>query len=272
MSVEGYIFQQYADSLKKPLADVIGDVIPMARTAGFQNIELNPAFLGVATRDRTLSLIRSQGLRMPSVYVGGAMHEREAADRTIAAALETGKLCAPFGCKGIVNNPDPKPNNERKTDAELRVEAESLNRMGRALQEHGFELRVHHHTPQLVEHAREWHYILEHTDPAFVHICVDVDWAYEGGFEPVAFLREVGNRLREVHVRSARNKLWLEDVEDSDINYRRVATYLRERKLTPLLVVELAYRPQTKITRSLEEDLRLSRIYTEKVFGVKAGM
>jgi sugar phosphate isomerase/epimerase len=99
---------------------------------------------------------------------------------------------------------------------------------------------------------------------------VDVDWAYEGGFEPIQFLRNVGNRLREIHVRSARHKLWLEDVEDSDIDYRAVAAYLQQAGLNPLIVVELAYRPNTVITRPLEEDLRLSRLYVEKVFGVKA--
>jgi hypothetical protein len=77
----------------------------------------------------------------------------------------------------------------------------------------------------------------------------------------------VGERLREIHVRSARNKLWLEDLEDSDIDYRKVAEYLRAEQLTPLVVVELAYRPNTKITRPLSEDLRLSRIYAEKMFG-----
>ena len=99
---------------------------------------------------------------------------------------------------------------------------------------------------------------------------MDVDWAYEGGYDPLAFLREVGRRVREIHVRSARNKIWLEDVEDSDIDYRRVAAYLREERLDPLVVVELAYRPQTKVTRTLGEDLRLSRIYVERVFGLQA--
>jgi inosose dehydratase len=139
--------------------------------------------------------------------------------------------------------------------------------MGRALASEGFELRVHHHTPQLENGAREWRYILAHTDPKFVAICVDVDWAYEGGFPAVPFLREVGNRLREIHVRSAKNKVWLEDVEDSDIDYRQVAAYLKERRLYPLVVVELAYRGETAVTRSLEEDLRRSRVYTERVFG-----
>jgi hypothetical protein len=31
-------------------------------------------------------------------------------------------------------------------------------------------------------------------------------------------------------------------------------------------VVELAYRPDTIVTRLLQEDLRLSRIYAEKIF------
>jgi sugar phosphate isomerase/epimerase len=266
--VEGYIFQQYAQRSKKPLAVVIPEVLPMAREAGFRNIELNPAFFTPEIRDRTVALLHSLDLRMPSTYVGGAMHTEANAARTIASALEYGRLAAPFGCKGVVNNPDPKPGGQAKTDGELAAEAEGLNRMGHALGKEGFELRVHHHTPQLENGAREWRYLLAHTDPTLVHICVDVDWAYEGGFEPIPFLREVGNRLREIHVRSARNKIWLEDVEDSDIDYRQVARYLTEQDLHPLVVVELAYRPETLVTRSLQEDLRRSRLYTEQVFRI----
>jgi sugar phosphate isomerase/epimerase len=270
LAVEGYIFQQYAESLKQPLEAVIPNALRMAQAAGFRNIELNTAFFAPAGRARTLSLLRSGNLRMPATYVGGAMHEADKADQTIARALELGEICRPFGCKAIVNNPDPKPKDQPKTDAELAVQAESLNRMGGTLASHGFELRIHHHTPQLENNAREWRHILQHTDPEYVHMCVDVDWAYEGGFEPIPFLGEVGSRLREIHVRSARNKVWLEDLEDSDIDYHGVSRYLREHSLHPLIVVELAYRPRTTVTRSLEEDLRLSRLYAEKVFGVKA--
>lgn len=270
MAVEGYIFQQYAQSLKQPLGAVIPGALRMAQAAGFRNIELNTAFFAPAERARTLSLVRSCSLQMPSVYVGGAMHEVDKAEQTISRAVELGDLCRPFGCKAVVNNPDPKPNEQRKTDNDLAVQAEWLNRMGRTLARNGFELRIHHHTPQLENNAREWRHILQHTDPEYVHICVDVDWAYEGGFEPISFLQEVGKRLREIHVRSARNKLWLEDLEDSDIDYRRVAEYLRQQALNPLIVVELAYRPNTIVTRTLEEDLRLSRLYAERVFGVRA--
>ncbi len=266
LSVEGYIFQQYAESQKKPLGDVLGEVFNMADKAGFRFIELNTSFFAPEIREKALSLLRSHQLRMPSVYVGGGMHEKALADETIAKALEIGKICEPFGCKGIVNNPDPRRDNEEKTDSELAVEADSLNRMGQVLNQHGFELRVHHHTPQLANNAREWRYILRNTDPKYVFMCVDVDWAYEGGFEPIAFLTEVGGRLREIHVRSARNKIWLESLTDSDIDYHAVAAYLKQEELRPLVVVELAYRPATAVTRSLEQDLYLSRQYAAKTF------
>jgi hypothetical protein len=45
---------------------------------------------------------------------------------------------------------------------------------------------------------------------------------------------------------------------------------MKQEKLKPLVVVELAYRDNTTITRPLVEDLRLSRIYAEQVFGLQA--
>ena len=266
--MEGYIFEQYAQKLNKPLESVLPEVLAMPRAAGFRNIELNSGFFPLGARERILSIIQSQHLRMPSLYVGGRLYEKTSADKTIADALEVGDLCRAFGCGAIVTNPDPKHSDVEKTDSELNVQADSLNRMGRTLAEHGFELRVHHHTPQLIDNAREWRQILAHTDPEYVYICVDVDWAYEVGFQPIPFLREIANRLREIHVRSARNKIWLEDLEDSDIDYHAVATYLKQANLHPLIVVELAYRPNTVVTRSLVEDLHLSRQYAERVFGV----
>ena len=88
ISVEGYIFQQYAERQKKPLADVIPEVLPMVRAAGFRNVELSPAFFAPEFRSHTVSLLHSLDLRMPSIYVGGAMHTREDAERTTQTALE----------------------------------------------------------------------------------------------------------------------------------------------------------------------------------------
>ncbi len=270
MAVEGYIFQQYASRQKKNLSEIVEEAFAMARQAGFQNIEINTAFFEASIRSRTLAALRANGLRMPSVYCGGAVHEASLAEQTLARALEVATLCRPFGCTAVVTNPDPKRGHARKTDDELAVEARSLNRIGQALRREGYELRVHHHTPQLVENAREWRYILANTDPLNVALCVDLDWVHQSGLVPLDILREGGARVREIHVRNSKNKLWLESFEDGDVDYRAIAAYLAKQKLEPLVVVELAYRENTPVTHSLAEDLRSSRIYAERIFGIKA--
>jgi inosose dehydratase len=93
---------------------------------------------------------------------------------------------------------------------------------------------------------------------------------HQGGLDPLELLREAGKRVTEIHVRNSKKKLWLEAVEDGDVDYRQVAELLNQEEVKPLVVVELAYRENTLVTRPLGEDLRLSRIYTEKIFGIRA--
>jgi inosose dehydratase len=270
MAVEGFIFEQYALRQKKPLGDVLSEVFGMAHAAGFHNIEINQNFFTPELRERTSALLKANQLSMPSVYVGGAMHTRDDAAATTARALEMAVLCKPFGCVAVVNNPNPKPAGARKTDQELTVQASALNDLGTVLRDNHFELRIHHHTLELLENAREWRHILNHTDPKLVSLCLDLDWVHQGGFKPLDLMREAGKRVHEIHVRNTKDKLWLEDVEDGDINYPEIAAFMKKEKLNPLVVVELAYRDNTVVTRPLMEDLRLSRVYAERVFGVRA--
>jgi inosose dehydratase len=266
LSVEGYIFQQYASRKKAPLGEVLEPVFEMARNAGFRNVELNQGFFTPELRGRTLELLHAKGLAMPSVYVGGAMHEADAAAKTTDLALEIAALCKPFGCRGVVNNPSPKPRGVEKTDAELKLQCEWLNRMGESLGAKGYELRIHNHTPEMVSNAREFRATLAGTSAKAVAICLDIDWVYQGGMDPDALLKEAGRRVTEVHVRNSKNKLWLESFGEGDLDYRKIAAEMKALKQHPSIVVELAYRDNTPVTRTLEEDLRLGREYAESVF------
>jgi hypothetical protein len=118
LSVEGYIWQQYAERQLKPLADVLDEIFPMARNAGFHNLELNQIFFTPELPSRVERLLQANDLAMPSVYVGGAMHEEGAAQETTRLALEVATICQPLGCRAVINNPDPKPGQARKSDAE----------------------------------------------------------------------------------------------------------------------------------------------------------
>jgi len=268
LSVQTYIWVQRFQSQNKALADGVQEMLAGIRSAGFRRVELIADFLKPDVRDKTLALLEGNGLQMPTLYASSTLHEAEPAERSVADIVELAQAVKGSGLRAIVTNPSPKPNQGRKSDAELDTQARYLNRLGGELQKRGMRLLVHHHIPELLENAREWRHQSQHTDPKLVRCCVDVEWAHRGGQEPLSFLREVGTRLASLHLRNSEGGVWLEDFGAGDIDYEKVADYLKQIRYDGYLVVELAYEKDTKITRPLEENLRLSRLYAEKVFGL----
>ncbi len=262
-----YVWTQQFQSQKKGLIEGLQGALPAIRRAGYQRVELMADFLRPDFRARTLSLLKENSLAMPTLYAGSTLHEPEAAEKSIAEILELAGALEPAGLRALTTNPSPKPGQARKSGKELDLQARSLNRLGGEMRKRGVRLLVHHHTPELVEKGREWRHQLAHTDPKLVECCVDVHWAFRGGEDPLEFLREAGRRLASVHLRNSTAGVWMEDFGEGDIDYRNVAEYLRQSQYDGYLVVELAYEKGTRVTRSLEEDLRLSRAYTERLFG-----
>jgi len=237
--------------------------------AGYRRVELNQDFFQPALRERTFTLLAKNHLAPETVYAGTTLHERAAAEKSVRAVVDLARLLKPHGTRVIVTNPSPKPGQALKSEEELDTQAKYVDRLAEEISGLGMKLALHHHTPELLEHAREWQHLLQHTDPNRVYCCVDVHWAYRGGQEVMSFLRQTGNRLVELHLRNSRQGVWMEDFGPGDIDYQKVADYLREISFNGYLVVELAYEKGTQITRSLDEDLRLSRLYTERVFGLR---
>ena len=270
LSVEGYIWTQHFSSRKETLAAGEDEALRETHEAGYKRVELSSPFFTPQVREHTRDLLAKFELKPESVYAGTTLHEAQAAETSIQTVLELAGFLKPLGTRVIITNPSPKPNQERKSDDELKTQAHYINQLGAALQHQGMKLLLHHHTPELRDNAREWWYELEHTDPKVAGCCVDVHWAYRGGQEVMPFLRRVGTRIENLHLRNSQNKVWMEDFGPGDVDYTQVAEYLHQINYKGFLVVELAYEKDTAITRSLEEDLRRSRIYTEKVFGLES--
>jgi inosose dehydratase len=219
-------------------------------------------------RGRTIATAKKHGITVPITYCGGPMHTVGGAEKTTAVVLEVAEVAAAAGTNAINLNPDPI--GRAKTDDELSVQAANLNRLGEALGKRGQKLFVHHHNPEMADNAREWRYTLRHTDPAIVHLCVDTHWAYRGGQDWMAIVHEAGRRLASLHLRNSVNGVWSESFGPGDLDYNKLSDYLKREKLTPYLVVELAYEQKTPHTHTLEENLREGREYAERVFRVTA--
>jgi len=268
LSVECYIWTQYFKSHQETLATGEEQALRDTHAAGYQRMELSGDFFKPEVREHTRDLLATYALKPESVYASSALHEVPAAEKSITTVLELADFLKPLGTRVIVTNPSPKPNQGRKTDDELKTQVHYINQLGSELQRRGMKLLLHHHTPELRDNAREWWYEMEHTNHKTVGACVDVHWAYRGGQEVMPFLRRVGARVEDLHLRNSQHGVWMEDFGPGDIDYSQVAEYLHQINYQGLLVVELAYEKDTAITRSLGEDLRRSRIFTEKVFGL----
>jgi inosose dehydratase len=268
LSVEGYIWTQYFASQKVTLAEGDEEALRETHQAGYQRVELSADFFTPVVREHTRELLAKFALNPESIYAGTTLHEPPAAERSIQFVLELARFLKPLGTRVIITNPSPKPNQQRKSENELKTQAHYINQLGAALRRQGIRLLLHHHTPELRDNAREWWYELQHTNPKLAGCCVDVHWAYRGGQEVMPFLRRVGTRIESLHLRNSQHGAWMEDFGPGDVDYTQVAEYLHQINYEGFLVVELAYEKDTVMTRGLEEDLRRSRIYTEKVFGL----
>jgi inosose dehydratase len=200
------------------------------------------------------------------VYQGGTFHDPEAAEHSIAQILTTADAARDLHAEWINTDCNPKKGHERKTDSELAIEARYLNRLGQHLKERGMRLMLHAHDPDIADGAREWRSNLHYTDSKLMWMCMDVHWVYRGKQDPMELLREAGRRIASLHVRNSINGVWSESFGDGDVDYRAVAKFLQGIGYQGLIAVELAYEHGTNPTRPLEEDLKISREYAEKIF------
>jgi inosose dehydratase len=265
---QGYVFTQEFSRRKVTLADGIEEIFVTVRDAGFRGIELMSPMFAPELARRTVELARTYAIDVPITYSGGRMHVPADAAKTISKVAALAETAAPAGTIAIDMNPDPIF--REKTDGELAVQAEHLNRLGEALRRLNQRLFVHHHTPEMADYAREWRHILAHTDPSLVWLTVDTHWAFRGGQDWMGIVREAGKRLASLHLRNSVGGVWSESFGVGDLDYTELAAYLRESKLRPYLVVELAYEEKTPHTRSLTENLGLGRTYAEKIFGIQS--
>jgi sugar phosphate isomerase/epimerase len=264
-----YIWVQQIQKTGRAPADVWAEAFPAIRRAGYRRVELMAPSLRPPLAGQTASLLGEYGLLLNDIYNGVSLHTPEAAGKSLEESLQVADAARALGTRIFLADLNPKANRERKSGEELANEARYLDEFGRELRSRGMELHLHNHDDPMRDGAREWRYVLRNTDPGLVSFCLDMDWAWNGGEDPFPLLCECGDRLRMLHLRTQRDKVWTEALEDGgDIDWGKAATHLRKLRYDGCLVVELAHRPATVVTRGVEENLRVSRLWAERVFGL----
>lgn len=262
-----YVWSQIYDRDGKDLEAGMNEVLSEVAAAGYLAVEgWLTACATAEGAERLRGMLDAHGLTLTSLYSGGCYYDPARARESLEALLPAAERAAGIGCPAICMNPDVK--RERKTDEELRVQAEWLNRVGAALKDLGLGLWLHNHAPEMRDDGRELRSNLDGTDPALVGFCADTHWIYRGGGDVLRYLEQYGDRLGSLHLRNSVGGIWSEALGDGDLDHRAIAAQLAAVKFDGPLIVELAIEEGTPHTRPLVENMRLSREYLRAAFGV----
>jgi inosose dehydratase len=263
MYIWSQTFHREGRDLEAGMSEVLGEVA----AAGYQGVEgwLTSCATEEAA-DRFRGLLEQHGLQLTSLYTGGCYYDEDRAQQSFAALLPAAEQAAGIGCPALCMNPDVK--RERKSDAELRIQADWLNRVGQALKELGMGLWIHNHDPEMRDAGRELRSNLDRTDPGLVGFCADIHWIYRGGGNVFEYLERYGSRLGSLHMRNSTAGVWSETLGDGDLDYRAIAARVADQQFNGPLIVELAIENGTPRTRPVVENMRQSRQYLREVFGV----
>jgi inosose dehydratase len=248
----------------RDLEEHLDEVLAAVRDCGYETAEWSLKVDDAAEPARLAERLRAHGLQPSAIYSGGRLHEAETAPGVVDRLLATAERAAGAGFTVLDLNPDPIGRD--KSDAELDVQARSLERLGQGLRGLGMRLGVHNHDPEMRQDAREFQHNLRQTSPENVGLCLDTHWCYRGGADPLALLEQYSDRIVSFHLRQSAGGTWAEDFGDGDIDYRPLATWVRETRFTGPLLVELAIERGTPQTRDVVENHRRSREYARSLF------
>lgn len=258
--------RDFNQELDKGLSEVAA-----SRFDGYEPLANNPQEL-----DRLGPLLKKHGLEMRSLYVNSILHERDKAQASIESVLAIARRAKELGTKIIVTNPSPIRwgGPENKDDAQLRVQAAAMEKLGRQLKAMGLTLAYHNHDIELRNAAREFHHMMAGTDPAYVTLCLDAHWIYRGAGNSAVALFDVlklySSRVTELHLRQSKDNIWTEAMCDGDIDYPALAKHLVKINVRPHLVMEQAVETGSSKTMSTIEAFRKSSQYARRVFAAFA--
>jgi len=247
------------------LMDRLDAAFASIKRAGFDNVEGDT---GMLRNPKLVEELKKHGLGFPASYSGGTFHIETEAEKCIPQIAADAKLAKDFGVRVINCNPGVKAGGAEKTDAELAIQAKMMDRCGAELRALGIRFAFHNHSPEMRSNAREVHYTLRNSTPGNLWFNADVEWIRHGGGNPVAMLEEYGERTASLHLRDAVGTQWVQALGEGDVDLPGVAAVLKRKNFAGPLSFEIAIDERTKVTRSIEENHRISREYIRRVFGV----
>nr|HPO09706.1 sugar phosphate isomerase/epimerase [bacterium] len=187
-----FVWTQVLSKQGKDPKENLDLIFEEVHSAGYEGVETFADYVATPVQAaRITELLDKHQLKLTGLYRGGVLHEEEKAKRAVDEIGKLAGIAFALDCPHIIVNPDPLHDRE-KTEQELDIQAQNLNKAGELAKVAGVCLNLHFHAPELRNDGRELRWDMDKTDPALVFLCDDVHWMYRGGVDPYALLEKYG--------------------------------------------------------------------------------
>ncbi len=187
------------DDLAGILAEIAG--------AGYDGFEIGNQHLDLAQPDRLRALADAHGLAIAGIHAGGEISDPDAIKSARAQIERIADFIVAVGASIMPFSGQPKPD---KSPAELQTEADNLNMVGELCAKRGVTLCYHNHNWEIVNDCAELQFLMAHTDPALVSLCLDVGWVQRAGGDPLAVVNRFADRIGYFHLKDTTADDWRE--------------------------------------------------------------
>jgi sugar phosphate isomerase/epimerase len=128
-----------------------------------------------------------------------------------------------------------------RTTAAWRAFAHDLNQAGRMARDAGLQLGYHNHNHEffrLIDDPSKTPYdvLTAETDPRFVHLEVDLFWAWRGATDPVDIIQAHRGRIRQFHVKDLNQAGSFADPGQGLIDFARIFAHSQEAGVIEYIV------------------------------------
>lgn len=241
------------------LEDVFSDL----SYAGFDGIELMESVLRHDNAVRRLKdLIKKYKIAVTGTSYGAQLWKQEKQDEILQdIVLITSRLKEVGGSTLGISVGDA---GRKKTEAELDIQAETLQEILKISDRNNVTPNLHNHTYELADNMYDFKETMVRVPD--LKLGPDLNWLVRGGIDPVWFIENYGQQMVYMHIRDQKKDgKWTEAVGEGVMDFPAIAKALKKIGFKGEAAVELAF--DAPPVRSVRENWKLSRQYVKNIFG-----
>jgi inosose dehydratase len=240
---------------------------------------------GLERVDEFKQMLAQYSFQMIALYGGGRMNEADWFEQVVAYNVRIARFLSAVGANRLVLGGGTRRSGGPTRD-DLLNQAHCMNEIGRRTLEHGVLACCHPHVRTTIEKLAEIDFVMEHTDPRYVALCLDTAHLRKGNPDvataEVDTFRKYADRVKYVHLKdwdpkraerqtvggAAAATAVIRDFVELGlgvVDLKGCVQILRESNFDGWLTIELDYSDRTPF-----EAVSISKAYMEKEIGLSA--